>query len=125
MSLKWNFKASLDSLISCKKRKIEFLSSGSDIESLDLLSDLGQKKFKIPSGEITNLPYLKHIAKISNSIILSTGMSNLNEISDAIEQVVSSASTYNQMVDSGVKRSKEFSWKKCAEKTLRIYDNYK
>ena len=69
----------------CKKRKIEFLSSGFDIESLDLLSDLGQKKFKIPSGEITNLPYLKHIAKIANSIILSTGMSNLNEIRDAID----------------------------------------
>ena len=69
----------------CKKRKIEFLSSGFDIESLDLLSDLGQKKYKIPSGEITNLPYLKHIAKIANSIILSTGMSNLNEIRDAID----------------------------------------
>ena len=72
-------------ILYCKKRKIEFLSSGFDIESLDLLSDLGQKKFKIPSGEITNLPYLKHIAKIANSIILSTGMSNLNEIRDAID----------------------------------------
>jgi len=47
-----------------------------------------------------------------------------SEISDAIEQVVSSASTYNQLVDSGLKRSKEFSWKKCAEETLCIYENF-
>ena len=68
----------------CYVKNIEFLSSGFDIESLDLLATLGQKIFKIPSGEITNLPYLKHIAKIAESIILSTGMANLNEIKQAI-----------------------------------------
>ena len=45
----------------CKKRHIEFLSTGFDIESVNLLAGLGQQCFKIPSGEITNLPYLRHI----------------------------------------------------------------
>jgi N,N'-diacetyllegionaminate synthase len=69
----------------CKKQKIKFLSSAFDIESLDLLSKLGQTIFKIPSGEITNAPYLKHVGAIAKSIILSTGMSNLKEIKDAIK----------------------------------------
>jgi N,N'-diacetyllegionaminate synthase len=69
----------------CKKRKIKFLSSAFDIEGLDLLSKLGQTIFKIPSGEITNAPYLKHVGVIAKSIILSTGMSNLKEIKDAIK----------------------------------------
>ena len=68
----------------CYEKNIEFLSSGFDIESLDLLATLGQKIFKIPSGEITNLPYLVHVATIAESIILSTGMANLNEIKEAM-----------------------------------------
>ncbi len=69
----------------CKKQKIKFLSSAFDIESVDLLSKLGQKIFKIPSGEITNAPYLKHLGGVAKSIILSTGMSNIKEIKDAIK----------------------------------------
>ena len=69
----------------CTKRNIGFLSTGFDIKSIDLLVNLGQKCFKIPSGEITNLPYLRHIGQLGKKIILSTGMSNMSEIKAAIE----------------------------------------
>lgn len=68
----------------CKQRDVGFLSTAFDIESLNFLFDLGQKIFKIPSGEITNLPYLQHLGKVNKSIILSTGMANMTEIEAAI-----------------------------------------
>ena len=63
---------------------VGFLSTGFDIESLDLLFSLGQVLFKITSGEITNLPYLRHIGQFGKSVILSTGMAKIGEIEDAI-----------------------------------------
>jgi len=69
----------------CATRNIDFFSTGFDIESIDLLLGLGQDHFKIPSGEITNLPYLRHIGKLGKSVILSTGMSTLGDIEAAIE----------------------------------------
>jgi N,N'-diacetyllegionaminate synthase len=69
----------------CKMRKIGFFSTGFDIESVDFLTSLGQNLFKIPSGEITNLPYLRHIGRLGKPIILSTGMSNMPEIESAIK----------------------------------------
>lgn len=69
----------------CKMRKIGFFSTGFDIESVDFLASLGQNLFKIPSGEITNLPYLRHIGRLGKPIILSTGMSNMPEIESAIK----------------------------------------
>ena len=69
----------------CKKKKIRFLSTAFDLESIDLLDDLGIDLYKIPSGEITNLPYLKKIASKRKPIILSTGMCFLGEIEAAIE----------------------------------------
>ena len=57
-----------------KNKDIKFLSSPFDHDSIELLKDLGLEIFKIPSGEITNLPYLKHIGKLNKKIILSTGM---------------------------------------------------
>lgn len=69
----------------CKVIGIEFLSTAFDSESIDLLRNLGQTLFKIPSGEITNLPYLCHVAKVANEIILSTGASTLKEIENALE----------------------------------------
>lgn len=68
----------------CKNKKIMFLSTPFDLESIDLLNDLGLEIFKIPSGEITNLPYLEKIGKLKKKIILSTGMSTLNEIESAL-----------------------------------------
>ena len=69
----------------CKKKKIEFLSSGFDIEDLVFLKKLKVKRFKVPSGEITNYLYLKKIASFKKQIILSTGMSTMKEVTRAIE----------------------------------------
>lgn len=69
----------------CKARGIEFFSTAFDIESLDLLAELGLDRFKVPSGEITNLPYLRHMARYAKSVIVSTGMANLDEIRNALE----------------------------------------
>ena len=68
----------------CQKKQIEFLSTAFDTDSLDFLIDLGMKKIKIPSGEITNLPYLRHVAKKTLPVILSTGMANISEIRNAV-----------------------------------------
>ncbi len=68
-----------------KQCGIAFLSTPFDLESIELLDELGLEVFKIPSGEITNLPYLKKIAKLNKKIILSTGMSNLGEIEVVLE----------------------------------------
>ncbi|MCM3124162.1 MULTISPECIES: N-acetylneuraminate synthase [unclassified Mesobacillus] len=68
----------------CRVKGIEFLSTAFDFESIDFLSDLDMKTWKVPSGEITNLPYLIKIAKLGKPVILSTGMSNMDEIHSAI-----------------------------------------
>jgi N-acetylneuraminate synthase/N,N'-diacetyllegionaminate synthase len=64
---------------------IKFLSTGFDEVSIDFLDSLNIDLFKIPSGEITNKPYLEHIAKKGKPIVISTGMSNLQEIKDAVK----------------------------------------
>jgi N,N'-diacetyllegionaminate synthase len=69
----------------CKSRDIGFLSTGFDIQSVDLLANLGQDFFKIPSGEITNLPYLRHIGSLGKSVIVSSGMATMDEIQAAID----------------------------------------
>ena len=68
----------------CKKKGIAFLSTAFDFEAIALLVDLGLNIFKIPSGEITNLPYLKKIGSLKKEIILSTGMADLSEIKEAL-----------------------------------------
>ena len=65
-------------------RNIKFFSTAFDVEGVLYLNELGLDMFKIPSGEITNYPYLRTIAQMGKPIILSTGMSNLGEIEDAI-----------------------------------------
>jgi N,N'-diacetyllegionaminate synthase len=69
----------------CAARNIGFFSTGFDIESIDLLVSLGQDHFKVPSCEMTNLPYLRHIGRLGQSVILSTGMATLGEIESAID----------------------------------------
>jgi len=69
----------------CKKQNIGFLSTPFDHESIDLLSHLNIPFYKIPSGEITNLPYLRHIGSIRKPIIMSTGMSTIDEVNDALK----------------------------------------
>ena len=73
----------------CRKMEIQFLSSPFDEESADLLAKIGVPTFKIPSGEITNLPFLRHIAKKKKPMILSTGMANLGEVEEAVHTIKS------------------------------------
>ena len=68
-----------------KFRKVGMFSTGFDIGSIEMLIDLGQDVFKIPSGEITNLPLLRHIGRLGKKTIVSTGMSTMVEIKSAIE----------------------------------------
>lgn len=72
----------------CKQKNILFLSTPFDHDSIELLNDLGLEIFKIPSGEITNLPYLRHIGKLNKKVILSTGMADIGEIEDALDVLV-------------------------------------
>ena len=80
----------------CKKNNIQFLSTPFDFESIKLLEMLGIPIFKVPSGEITNLPYLQMIGRTKKPIIMSTGMSTLNEIHEALKV----------LLDSGAKKEK-------------------
>lgn len=68
----------------CVHRQIGFFSTGFDIESINFLASLGQELFKIPSGEITNLPFLRHIGGLNKRVLLSTGMSNMHEVAAAL-----------------------------------------
>jgi N,N'-diacetyllegionaminate synthase len=68
----------------CRSCGIGFFSTGFDVESLDLLMKLGLERFKIPSGEITNLPYLRHVGACGKPLILSSGMATLGEIEAAL-----------------------------------------
>tara|TARA_B100001059_G_C17836401_1_gene588471 strand:+ start:1341 stop:2357 length:1017 start_codon:yes stop_codon:yes gene_type:complete len=81
----------------CVKKNIKFLSSPFDHDSIDLLRDLGLEIFKIPSGEITNLPYLRHIGKLNKKIILSTGMSNMDEVKIALDVLINSGTKKNNI----------------------------
>lgn len=72
----------------CNSRGIKFLSTGFDLESITFLNDLKIDLFKIPSGEITNLPYLRTIGSYKKPLIISTGMANMKEIEDALNVVL-------------------------------------
>jgi len=75
-----------------KSKNIKFLSTGFDVDSIDFLDNLGIEIFKIPSGELTNKPYLVHIAKKNKEIILSTGMASMLEIREAIDVLIEAGS---------------------------------
>lgn len=81
----------------CNKRGICFFSTGFDIESINLLVELGVECLKIPSGEITNLPYLRHVGRQGLPVILSTGMADLDEIEAALK-VLESAGTARRQI---------------------------
>jgi len=75
-------------IVYCNKKDIMFLSTPFDHESVEMLDDLGLEIFKIPSGEITNLPYLRKIGALNKKIILSTGMADIGEIEDALDILI-------------------------------------
>lgn len=79
----------------CKSKGVEFLSTGFDLESIEFLSELELDFFKIPSGEITNLPYLEAVAKIGKPVVISTGMADMDEIEQAL----------NVFLTAGIKKS--------------------
>lgn len=83
--LELTYENHLELVKECQVQNISFLSTGFDTESVDLLVKLGQKFLKVPSGEITNLPYLRHIGSYGMPVILSTGMSTLGEVEFAID----------------------------------------
>ena len=72
----------------CKSRKTQFLSSPFDIEAIDSLDRWGLDTLKIPSGEITHLPYLRKIGSLNKELILSTGMSSMPEVKQALEILI-------------------------------------
>lgn len=81
----------------CRTLSIEFLSTGFDVNSIAMLMRLGINIIKIPSGEITNYPYLKYIGSQGKRVLLSTGMSDLNEIAAAVDVLISSGTRSNQI----------------------------
>ncbi|EAI5398273.1 N-acetylneuraminate synthase [Campylobacter upsaliensis] len=83
--LELSYKSHFELMKHCKKHGIAFLSTPFDLESVEFLRGLDLPYFKIPSGEITNLPYLKAVAKCKKKVLLSTGMANLGEIEAALE----------------------------------------
>lgn len=80
----------------CSKKNIKFLSTGFDLESISFLNQIGLGLFKIPSGEITNLPYLRLVGGLKKPIIISTGMADINEVEEAL----------NAVIEAGAKKSK-------------------
>lgn len=79
------------------KKNIEFISSPFDHQSINLLKDLGLNRFKIPSGEITNIPFLRHVGNLNKKIILSTGMSTIYEVKNALEVLINSGTKKNNI----------------------------
>lgn len=78
-------KMHLELIAECSNHGIRFASTGFDEGSVDLLCDLGIDFLKIPSGEITNVPYLRHVGSKGLPVILSTGMSELKEVKEALD----------------------------------------
>ena len=81
----------------CREKNIGFLSTAFDIESINFLYSMGQRLYKIPSGEITNLTYLRHVGNLGCEIILSTGMCTLGEVEAAID-VIEDSGTSRELV---------------------------
>ena len=89
-NLELNYEDHINLMNYCRKRKINFLSTPFDNESFNMLKKIGLNIFKISSSDLNNLPFLQYISKNSNKntkIILSTGMSNINEINHAIKSI--------------------------------------
>jgi N,N'-diacetyllegionaminate synthase len=81
----------------CERMNIGFLSTGFDISSVEYLKNLGITLFKVPSGELTNLPFIRHIGSLNSEVILSTGMACLGEIEEAID-LIEKAGTHRDKI---------------------------
>lgn len=81
-----------------EKRGKMFLSTAFDLKSLDFLTDMGETIYKIPSGEITNLPYLRTIAKRAKQVYISTGMATITEVEAAINSLLEAGQSKDQII---------------------------
>ena len=72
----------------CEERGMEFLSSPFSIEAVELLEEVGVARYKIPSGEVTNLPYLEVVAQTGRPVLLSSGMSSWAELDEAVNTIL-------------------------------------
>ena len=81
----------------CNRKNIQFLSTAFDHASIDMLDELGVPFNKIPSGEITNLPYLRHIGRMGKPIIMSTGMATLDEVRAAMNVLIDAGLNKNDL----------------------------
>jgi len=80
----------------CQEKNIKFLSTGFDIDSLELLKDKIEV-YKIPSGEITNLPYLEKVAQLGLPVVMSTGMAHIEEVKEALEVLIDNGTIKDQI----------------------------
>jgi N,N'-diacetyllegionaminate synthase len=81
----------------CKQKNISFFSTAFDLESLDYLKSIGLSMVKIPSGEITNLPYLRKAATLFTEVIISSGMSTLQDINNALKVFIEAGIPKNKI----------------------------
>lgn len=81
----------------CRKKGIEFLSTPFDLESIDFLHSLGLKIWKIPSGEITNYPFLRKIAQFNEEVIMSTGMCDADDVRAAMNALADNGQDLNKV----------------------------
>ena len=82
----------------CGEKGIQFLCSPFDMESIDFLDSIGLKTFKVPSGEITNLPYLRKLGALGSEIILSTGMATFAEVESALDILVDAGTPKDNII---------------------------
>jgi N,N'-diacetyllegionaminate synthase len=95
LELSWESHHELKAL--AEKRGIEFMSTPFDTECADFLAKLGVKRFKIPSGEITNYPYLRHVARLKIPVIFSTGMSDMTDIESCLNTFLANGLSREQV----------------------------
>jgi N,N'-diacetyllegionaminate synthase len=81
----------------CEYKKVQFLSAAFDHDSIDLLAELNVPLYKIPSGELTNMPYLRHIGSIGKPVIMSTGMATLKEVRTALNIIYEAGTERDQI----------------------------
>ena len=81
----------------CKKKNIKFFSTAFDVDGVQYLNSLNPDMFKIPSGELTNLPYLKAVAKTNLPVILSTGMASLEEVRNSIDVLIKNGTSKDEI----------------------------
>ena len=91
------FRSHVELIGYCKNRGIEFLSTAFDLPKIKLLTSLQLRRWKMPSSEITNLPYLRLIGALCMPVILSTGMANLGEIEAALAVLEEAGTTRKQI----------------------------